>query len=77
MKEWIILIKIRILEKIIGVNGDEELKRILSDGYEFVARTQKNCDFYRRGNTYLIYDTKIDRVIKTFQTNGTNGNGRH
>ena len=75
-KEWIILI--RILEKIVGVNGNEELKRILGEGYTFVARTQKKCDFYRRGHTYIIYDPKVDRVLKTFETaNGRNGNGHY
>ena len=69
------MIRIKILEKIVGVNGDDELKRILGDGYLFIARTQKNCDFYRRGNTYVIYDPRTDTVLKSFQTNGTNGNG--
>jgi hypothetical protein len=63
---------IRILEKIVGINGDRELQRILDEGYEFIARTQ-NGDFYRKRSHYIIYDPRVDEVIKTFKTKKVNG----
>jgi hypothetical protein len=61
-------LKVRILEKIVGVNGNGNLHQLLSDGYEFIARTHKGCDFYRRGNEYVIYNPKNDQIVKTFST---------
>jgi len=58
--------KFRILEKIVGVNGEDTLREIESKGYEFVRRTT-NYDFYRKEKDFIIYDARTDTIKKRFK----------